>query len=317
MFNSKNWTAPLAMAALLLGVAGATVQAKAEDKIVVAKIVDGKTEMFDGKPHVVIIVQSVDGKKMTFGIKNVDDQKYTANPDPDILSAVKQAGPGGIVKISYYANGSGPTMANNIEPYNLQPGEEQANGFVFQETYDHREQNADYTYVDVKRFEQLFTFMIPNMKDASGDMVPQPDLMAAFGKFKQGDVVLLDVMQGRPKPIVTNVEAYTAPQTGTLKGTKTAELQGNKTTEADIDVSGTPVTAMVPGHLDGKHWTVDGKVLAELRRIRPNTPVTFRAAAGDDGTMLLRDIELAPKPADTDSSMAGKTGTDNTKTASK
>ena len=74
-------------------------------------------------------------------------------------------------------------------------------------------------------------------------MVADPDLVASLGKLQKGQIILVDTIPMKPDPIIQSVELYTPPQTGLVQAIKPGEINGNKTTQADIDVDGTAVVA--------------------------------------------------------------------------
>lgn len=264
----------------------------------------------DRMRYVLTVASSVDGERVQVGVENADEKAYKVEPKADLLEQIKTVSPGDMVKIIYTTENDKTHMMRSIAAYSMQPGMELPNAYLFHEMYDHSENQKTLSLVDAKRFDQVISFALPNKKDGAGAAVPDPELTAAIGKLKDGQVVLIDAAGGAPYPIIRSIEVYNAPQSGTLKAIKPAELDGNKTTAADIDVDGTAITATVPGHLDGKRWIVDTKILSELRRFKPGANVTFRIVE-DNGNSLLRDIRATPKvatPKPAGGSSGGSTG---------
>ena len=147
-----------------------------------------------------------------------------------------------------------------------------------------------------KNLTKSITFVIPNKKDAtSGDLAPDPELLADAGKIKAGDVVLIDATNTHPHPTVKSIEVYTAPQPGHFVKSKEEDGEGGqKNTVAEIEADGKTINAIVPGHLDGKKWVPDTKVLGEVKRLTSNIDVMFRVT-DDNGKTWLRGIEKAAK----------------------
>ncbi len=277
--------------------------ALAKDDAAVGKLVSADAMQYRGRMRYVLTLATVDGKALRIGVENKKaangkDEVYKPDPETKSLDQIKAVSPGDIVKIAYTIEDDGTNMMKTIAPYPIQPGMELPNAYLFKEMYDHTEQTETSKWVDLKRFDDVITFSMPTKKDASGAMAPDPDLVAAIGKLKEGQIVLIDATSGTPNPILLSIEPYNTPQTGKITAIKPTEINGNKTTEADIDVDGSPVTVVVPGKLDGKRWILDSKVLRKLRSFRPGTNVTFRVVT-DDGTSYLRDIKIAPKVAAT------------------
>ncbi len=250
-----------------------------------------------------VTIKPIDGAPVQVGITNKDEKGYKVDPVTDILDQIKAVAPGDMVKVIYTIESDKTHMMRSIAAYPMQPGMELPNAYLFHEMYDHSENHNVLTLVDAKRFDKVTSFALPNKKDSTGAMAPDPDLTASINKLKDGQVVLINATNGVKYPVIKSIEVYNTPQSGTLKAIKPADVDGNKTTEADIEVDGSPVTVVVPGHLEGKRWTVDGKVLSELRKFKPGAMVTFRIVE-DNGNSYLRDIEATPKVAPTKTAVA-------------
>lgn len=259
----------------------------------------GPVNQYRGRPRLVVSIQTVDGKELSIGVENIDETKYNMDPKKDLLDEIKALKPGDMVKVAYDVDAKdGTSFLIHIEGYTIPPGMELPNAFIFHESYPHSEGKRDFQLVDLKRFEKLYTFAVFGTTDTAGNFTPDPQMMAVLNKLKDGDIVLANVTPAQPYPILRNIEGYTTPKTGTLTDIKVGDLNGNKTTEADIDVGGTAVTVYVPGRLEGKRWVVDSKILGELRRLRPKSLVLFRTSDDGSGNAMLRDIKQAPKPPD-------------------
>jgi hypothetical protein len=276
------------------------------DTTVVARLDGAGNLQMGGKPRLVVAVDTIAGKHLQIGVENKKEDIAKADPKSELLDQIKSVAPGDIIKLTYAVDDKDKWLKLvRIEPYPMQPGMELPNAYIFHEMYDHTDEQKTHTLVDVKRFDDLLTFAIPVKKDASGAMVADPDLVATIGKIKDGQVVLIDSSGGSPHPMIHGIEVYNAPRTGTIKEIKPADLNGNKTTEADIEVDGSTVTVLVPGKMvDGKHWVVDSKILGLLHHFKAGATVTFRTV-DDGGTTLLRDIKAAPKPAEVAKSNSG------------
>ncbi len=261
----------------------------------VGKFITARRAQFAGMPRLVVEVTSVaNGRSVNLAVPNQDEKKAMFDPNPALLSIVKSLKPGDVVKATF-AMQNNSAIVQTLVVYPLKPGEELPNAFVFGESYDKKEGKIDYQMIDAKRFDQAITFVIPNKKDASGELAPDPQMLADAGKFKSGDIVLIDAAPGRPHPTIKSIELYTAPVAGHFVKSEDHEVEaGQKTTAVELEADGKTITALVPGHLDGKKWVVDAKVLGEVKRLRPNSDVMFRLAE-DNGKSWIRAIEMAPK----------------------
>jgi len=287
------------MAVVLLCLFCGDTLAIVKDDASVGRLDSASVMRYHDRMRYVLTIDTADGKVLRVGVENNNaangkDESYKADPKTELVDQIKAVAPGDIVKIEYTTQDDGTNMMRSIAPYAMQPGMELPNAYLFKEMYDHTEQTRTQTLVDLKRFDDVVTFSLPTKKDSSGAMAADPDLVAALGKLKEGQVVLIDATSGSPNPILRSIELYSPPQTGKITAIKPVEIDGNKTTEADIDVDGTPVTVVVPGHLDGKRWILDEKIRSKLRGFRPGANVTFRIVT-DNGTSYLRDIKPAPR----------------------
>src|ERR1700683_5141125 len=111
-------------------------------------------------------------------------------------------------------------MMKSIAAYPMQPGMELPNAYLFKEMYDHTEQTETKTLVDLKRFDDVVTFSLPTKKNSSGAMAPDPELVAALGKLKEGQIVLAEATPGSPNPVLRSIEPYNTPQTGKITAIK-------------------------------------------------------------------------------------------------
>lgn len=220
----------------------------------------------------------MNGREIRLTVPNNDEKQSKFDPKSDLLSIVKGLKTGDVVKATY-ALQNNMAMLSALAVYPLKPGEDLPNGFIFNESYDKKEGKFDYQMVDVKKFDQVVTMAIPNKKDpTSGDMAPDPDLLAAAGKLKPGDVVLIDSVPSTTHRQIKSIELYTEPQPGYFVKSKEEKNENGQTeTSVEIEADGKTITAFVPGHLDGKKWVADTKVLGEVKHLRPKSDVTFRA----------------------------------------
>jgi hypothetical protein len=307
----------LAVSSLLaLGVQGAL----GGDVTVVAKYLGSRQMQFGLKPHMVVFFDTMSGQHLQMGIPNIKEDIAKVDPVKDKLDEINSLAAGDIVKLNYSKPDDNKPesvpMLGKVALYPMVPGMELPNAYVFHEMYPHTdEQQKTSTLVDAKRFDEMVTFTLPVKKDTSGNMVADPDLVASLQKIKEGQLVLIDASEGSTKRMMRGIEVYNTPRTGTIKAIdNAAQLEGNKTAEADIDVDGKEIKVFVPGHLDGKKWILDFKVNGLLHHFKAGASVVFRTV-DDNGTTLLRDIKPAPKDdsAQANAKPASAPRTNNTK----
>jgi hypothetical protein len=145
-------------------------------------------------------------------------------------------------------------------------------------------------------------------------MVTDPELLAAVGKFKKGDIVEAEVQTrpGKP-PVVQSIDPYKPAQEATMGKMTEAEIrEGVKGPAVEVDQGGKTVTLLIPGKLAGQKWVPDQKVAGMTRGLKPGAAVMVKSREAD-GKTYLKEIKPAPKapvagkaPAAGKSPVAGK-----------
>lgn len=281
----------MVLAAILLALPA--LRAADADDVIARFEGDGRVQY-----HLVVGATAViKGMGIRLTIPNSDEKQSKYDPQKALLDIVTPLKRGDYIKVTY-AMQNNVAMVSALALYPMKPGEDLLNGFIFNESYDKKEGKFDYQMVDVKKFDQLYTMVIPNKKDpTSGDMAPDPDLLAAASKLKPGDVVLIDSVAGQTHRQIKSIELYTEPVPGYfLKSKEEKSENGQTETSVEIEADGKTITAFVPGHLDGKKWVADLKVLGEVKHLRPKSDVMFRAS-DDNGKTVLHAIAMSPKQA--------------------
>ncbi|HWE04362.1 MAG TPA: hypothetical protein VG326_18300 [Tepidisphaeraceae bacterium] len=222
----------------------------------------------------------------------------TAKPKKEVDDAVKKLKEGEYVKAGYGESTLGPTLYS-IEPYDLKPGEDTKNGYVFSKTF---EKGAGKTVIFTK-FGVEYPFAVPTRRGEKGVMELDPDIAAAVDKLTEGSSYW--VQTGPGKKLVA-IEPYTDPQIGKLLKLKEKDPEGHRTLEADIEMDGgKTITVKVPSKTVGTATVFDTVVSGELRSMHANSMVEFRTH-DDGGNTLLREIQAAPKNVDKKPAEAAK-----------
>ncbi len=272
--------------------ASSLIRAADADDIYAKFVTDGRVQ----NRLVIAATAVLNGRGIRLSVPNKDDTKPTYEPKPELLAIIDKLKAGDVFKATYDLKNN-TALVSAITPYAMKPGEELPNGFVFNESYDKREGKLDYQMVDVKKFDQVITLVIPNRKDpTSGNMAPDPELLADAATFKPGDVVLIDATKSGTHPQIKSIELYTEPVAGTfIKSSTEKDNSGKEETTVEIEgADGKTITAVVPGRMDGKKWVPDLKVEGEVKRLHPNLDVMYRATE-DNGKTVLRFIQKAAK----------------------
>jgi hypothetical protein len=189
------------------------------------------------------------------------------------------------------------------KPYKLKPGEADLNTYEFQNSFRKEEGRSTYTAVVLSRYDEPLTVAVQQKKDKEGDMVSDPAILGLVQSLKTGELVEAEIKEGGRTPLLTSLERYAPQQKGKFLKLTEADVEGQKAPAVELEREGKPVTAIVQGKLQGKRWTPDSKVLAAVKKLKPDAEVFFRARP-DQEKLWLKEIESVKAPADAAASAA-------------
>ena len=251
---------------------------------------------FQGKPVMVLSVEPLEGgRPLDLVVKNHDMNKREYNPvvNTDHVNALQK---GDVIKIELDDTRPRP-MVTYLKKYDLKPGEENPKAYVFENSFDKGEGKQAYTAVVLSKFDEMTTVAVSQKKGKDGTTDADSEIMALLPQLKTGDVVEAEVRGGGAVPVLVSLDRYTPPQTGKfLKVSDEEVTDGQKGSAVEIEQGGKAVKALVPGKLQNKKWVSDAKVLAAVRRLKPEAEVVYRTRQDGD-KLWLKQIEPAPKPA--------------------
>jgi hypothetical protein len=289
------------LAGLLLFAAArpAAAQEKKKNHLVVRFVAyqdDGRYR-YQGKPLMVLAVESLDGRQAELLVPNRDMSKNDRiDPLPRVLDTVRALKKGDPIRIELDESKPRPYVVD-VRPYKLKPGETDPKAYVFENSYRKEEGRSSYTAVVLSRFDEHTTYAVQQKRDKDGDMSSDPAIIELLPKLKTGDVVEAEIRPGGPTPVLTGLERYAMPQNGKFVKMTEQEVEGQKAPAVELEREGKPVTAVVVGKLQGKRWVPDARVLAAVRKLKADAEVVFRAR-DDGGKLWLKEIEPAPKAAE-------------------
>jgi hypothetical protein len=251
---------------------------------------------YQGKPLMVLAVESLDGRQAELLVPNRDMSKNDRiDPLPRVLDTVRALKKGDPIRIELDDSKPRPFVVD-VKPYKLKPGETDPKAYVFENSYRKEEGRSSYTAVVLSRFDEHTTYAVQQKRDKDGDMSSDPAIIELLPKLKTGDVVEAEIKPG-PTPLLTSLERYAMPQNGKFVKLTEQDVEGQKAPAVELEREGKPVTAVVVGKLQGKRWVPDQRVLAAAKRLKPDAEVVFRAR-DDGGKLWLKEIEPAPKAAE-------------------
>lgn len=291
LFFSRSFTTYFAALAIVFVAAAAFGQA--QDDTAVAKFRGASRSMLNGRSYLVVSVEGPGGRTARVAIPNKGGNRVQYEPDSHLADAVQDLKSGDLVEISVEMPREGrPAMLRSIKPYELKPGEDQPNGYVFAGTDEKQSGSSTQTIVELTKLGQKFKVSVARTKSAAGDYEADPKIVSDLAQFKEGDSVFAEISGGT----LVTIEPYSDPQLGKLIKIDETDVDGHKVKTAHIDQDGKTIDAMAPGKLNGRVWSADTMILRELSRLKPGEQVQFRTK-DDGGKSWIRSIEPAPKNA--------------------
>jgi len=291
------------VAAFLLGgilPSPAVAQEKKKTHMVVRYVAhqeDGKFR-YQGKPVMLLAVEPLSGgRPVELVVPNRDMNKGDKiDPLPQVLDNVRPLKKGDVIKIELDDTKPKP-FVTYVKPYKLKPGETDPRAFVFENSFRKEEGRSTYTAVVLSRFDEHTTYAVQQKRDKDGDMASDAAILDLLPKLKSGEVVEAEIKDGGRTPVLTSLERYAPPQTGKFVKMAEQDVEGQKAPAVELEREGKPLTALVAGKMQGKRWVADPKVLAAAKKLKPEAEVVFRTR-DDDGKVVLKDIEPAPKSSE-------------------
>jgi hypothetical protein len=282
---------------------GAAFAQERREETVVARFVRAQRGAVNGKPHLMVVAEAAGGQTVQVAVPNADEGRAYFDPSRGMADAIEELKQGDLVQLTLEPSRNGPRnlVLRSVKPYELKPGEDTPNGYVFKGSDEKDYGSRKVTIVQLEKLGQKLTVAIPEKKAEKGTSKPDPELLSAVNELKEGDPVWAELSG---KTLVA-IEPYTEPQQGKLLKFSEIEVDGHKVRSAEIDEDGKSVTALVPGKASGRAWTPDLTVMRQLARVRPGSMIQFRAK--EDGDKIwLRSIEPASKPKPESETRASK-----------
>ena len=254
---------------------------------------DGKYR-YQGKPVMTLAVEPIEGgQPVQLVVPNKDMNANRIDPIPQVLDVVRNAKRGDPIKIELDDAKPRPWVTY-VKPYTLKPGETDPHAYVFENTFRKEEGKGSYTAVVLSKFDEHTVVAVSQKRDKEGDMASDTAILGLLQNLKSGEVVEADIRPGGATPVLMGLERYAPPQNAKFVKASEQEIDGQKAPAVELERGGKPVTAIVAGKTVGKRWVPDAKVMAAVKKLKPDAEVVFRAR-DDGGKLWLKEIEPAPK----------------------
>lgn len=249
-----------------------------------------------GKPVMLLWVTPLEGGSPVElivpnkGMEDMRNDKY--DPIPQVAETVRDLKRGDVIKIELDHSKPKPYV-RYAKRYKLKPGETDPKAYIFENTFRKGEGRSIYTAVVLSKYDEQTTVAVNQKRDKEGDMVSDTAILEVLQSLKTGDLVEAEIRDAGRTPVLTTLERYAPSQSGKFLKPTESEVEGQKAPAVELEREGKRITALLPGKLQGKRWTPDPKVHAEVRKLKPDTEVVFRAR--DEGDKVwLKDISPVP-----------------------
>jgi hypothetical protein len=233
-------------------------------------------------------------------VKGVADGKVQNNvvlmAEKDSRSAklLMDAKPGELMKMTLEKRFN-HVYVTSLGPYELHPGENLPNVYLFVETSVDSDAKPPATVVKVYKLEKFASLAIPNVRDKdSGKLAADPELLAKTGKFAKAESIEV-TLRGGGAPTIKTIDKYALPQAAVYTKLTEADVEGGTTPAVEVIVDTAATTLLVPGKKDatGK-WVSDPALTAAVKRFKKDDKVTVRFLSDGDKNWL-KEITRAPK----------------------
>ena len=163
---------------------------QAQDETTVAKFRSASRSMLNGRTYLVVSVEGPGGQVARVAIPNKGGNRVQYDPDNHLADAVQDLKPGDLVEISVEMPRLGrPAMLRSIKPYELKPGEDQPNGYVFAGTDEQQSGSSTQTIVELTKLGQKIKVSVARTKSAAGAYEADPKIVSDLAQFKEGKTI--------------------------------------------------------------------------------------------------------------------------------
>lgn len=256
----------------------------------VCKFVGAKEGTPWGHHALVITVAPVSGGTVELVVPNKDPMNPKFDPVDAIATLVKAAKAGDIMEATW-ADFKGKNMLSALKNYDLKPGEDEPNVYVFAKSSTVKNGKDEIPAVEVTKLGKDSTFTVPMPKGADGKPAADPDITKVIAGLKKGDSVeIIPAPGGGNTPAIKTIKAYEPPKKGEF--VELGKQTVGQTEYQTVELKDSTTKILIPP-ADATN------LLAKLKPIKAGTTISCKVRTDDKGTWLV-DVKLAPadKPKD-------------------
>ena len=270
----------------------------------IVKAVGARNGVVLGKRVLILNASSrYGGRPQQYVVPNADPEAGRIDPDPAMDKVIKAAKAGDFLKVTY-TNVRNRMILSKVEACTPEPCEIDPEAYRFLKTTETVVGSATHQAVAVSRQDREQTVLVPNVKNADGETVADPDILAQIAKLAAGDYADAQTAATGRHTLLKWIFPYQAPQSGQFvklasKRNESGAIESSVTLKAD----GKPVTVAVRASRTG--GPADQVLLAKARSLRANAAVLYKTVE-DAGRTWLIDIKSdAQRQSGGDTTMTG------------
>ena len=240
------------------------------------------------------------GRSISALIANKDAQSKVLDPNPAIFNVVKGLKKGDLVTVTIVSSG-GWTTLTKIERYELKPGEDEPNGFLFVRAEEEEIAKETYLVVTLQKFGQETKAVVPSKKNEAGETAPDEALAAQLTAFKIGDVVEVETQKKGRLQVLKSICKYTPPVVCEFVKLVEKTVDEVEHVGVEVKIDGEPQTLFVPNMQRGKRSVPDPRLRSVARKLKPGDWIEAKIRTEGDRKLVTRitktkkkDVEKGP-----------------------
>jgi hypothetical protein len=230
-----------------------------------------------------------------------------SKPDPKVMDLLKSLKPGDVVNIKG-SELDGHHVLTFIDAYKPKVGEDEPGVFVFKGRTSQKIGAQSYAAVNVSKYFQSATVLIPHAKDASGKMVPDAALSAEIAKLNVGDAVFVQAEVLGQNVVLRAIQPYQAPlKAEFVKYTQKKANDDNSFALVDVKTDSGAQTMRIPSvKVPSGSIVADAGLVSAASSLKAGQTVEYRARTDSVATWVVFLRPAAEQPAKADQAKTEK-----------
>ena len=263
--------------AVLCGPADGIAKAPPKDEAVIVRYLRVGKGTAWGRAVMRIHITTISSKpkKMSLVVPNEPVTSKKLSPNKAIAAIVKALDKGDVVKLTV-ARQRGVTIVKKIEPYKIEPGEDDPSGYIFVEAEEDVVRGKRVLLVTLKKIEKEITVRVATKKDAKGKEKTDPDLAAKVAKCKADKVVDVELSGSKRTRVLVYIGKYIAPVEAVFTKLIDKSKDDPNKTAIKATVNGTTKTFFLRTTVSRGKVRVNAKLLAVAKKLKPGDLVEIK-----------------------------------------